>query len=219
MSDFGNKEVFAKNLKKYMDLNNLDRMALAEKTGFSYTSITDWVNANNYPYIDKIEKLADFFGVTKAHLIENVSGRLDSLEKDVVRVPLLGKVPAGMPFEAIEDEYTIDYEEIPTKWTKGNKKYFALKIVGDSMAPEYNDGDSVVFLVSPVCSSGQDCCVRIGGSDATFKRVTIKDNGILLTPLNLDNSTGFLPTFYTKDEVENTPVEILGIAKKHVKYL
>ena len=82
-----------------------------------------------------------------------------------------------------------------------------------------NDGDTVVFLKTPTFYSGQDCCVRINGSDATFKRVTIKEDGIMLTPLNLDNSSRFLPKFYSKEEVETLPVEILGVAKKLVKYL
>ena len=74
-------------------------------------------------------------------------------------------------------------------------------------------------MKTPEFTAGQDCCVRINGADATFKRVTIKENGILLTPLNLDNSTGFLPTLYTKEQVEALPVEILGVAKKQIKFL
>ena len=41
----------------------------------------------------------------------------------------------------------------------------------------------------------------------------------MLTPLNLDNSSMFLPRFYSKEEIETLPVEILGVAKKLVKYL
>lgn len=223
MTDFGNKEILAKNLNKYMNIKGVDRTKVANDLNIKYTTLTDWCKGNNYPHIDKIEMLANYFGVNKSDLIEDISWdkntKLANMEKKVVRVPLLGKIPAGMPIEAIEDEYTIDFEEVPVDWVRGDKEYFALKIVGDSMEPVYKDGDTVVFLKTSDFTSGQDCCVRVNGSDATFKRVTIKDNGIMLTPLNLDNSTGFLPRIYTKEEIVNLPVEILGVAKKLVKYL
>ena len=124
MTELGNKEVLSKNIKKYMELRNVDRMAVVEATGISYNTLSDWINGKNYPYIDKIEILANFFQCNKADLIEDISkdGRLDSMEKNVVRVPLLGKIPAGMPFEAVEDMYTVDFEEVPSDWTKGGKE-------------------------------------------------------------------------------------------------
>ena len=225
MTDMGNREILSKNIKKYMELKGVNRMAVADQTGISYTTLTDWINGNSYPYIDKIDLLAQFFGCKKSDLIEDRTWdnntRLSNMEKDVVRVPLLGKIPAGMPLEAIEDQYTIDYEEVPAKWVKGGNEYFALKITGDSMEPQYNDGDVVVFLRTPDFDfiTGKDCCVRINGSDATFKRVTIKENGIMLSPLNLNNTSGFLPRIYTWKEVQEMPVEIIGVAKKLVKYL
>ena len=223
MEALGNKEVFAKNLNRFLKINDLERKKVASDLDISYTTFCDWCIGKYYPRIDKIELLADYFGVNKSDLIEEMptdhNVRLARMEKNVVRVPLLGKIPAGMPMEAIEDEYTVDFEEVPVDWTKGDKEYFALRITGDSMAPQYNDGDTVVFLKTPTFYSGQDCCVRINGSDATFKRVTVKEDGIVLSPLNLDNSSRFLPTFYSKEDVENLPIEILGVAKKLVKYL
>ena len=225
MTDLGNKEVLSKNIKKYMEINNLSRMAVADATGISYTTLTDWINCTYYPHIDKIELLANFFGCKKSDLIEDViwdnNTRLADMKKDVVRVPLLGKVPAGMPLEMVANQYTIDYEEIPSEWLNGGKEYFALRLTGDSMEPKYSDGDVVVFLKTNdiISVSGKDCCVRINNSDATFKRVTIKENGILLSPLNLENSSGFLPQLFTWEQVEKEPIEIIGVAKKLVKYL
>lgn len=224
MESLGNKEILAKNLTRFMDIKGVDRVKVAEDLGIKYTTLTDWCKGNNYPHIDKIEMLANYFGIQKSDLIEDNSSvdtntRLANMEKHVVRVPLLGKIPAGLPMEAIEEDYTIDFEEVPADWTRGDKKYFALKIVGDSMEPIYKDGDVVVFLKTSDFTSGQDCCVRINGSEATFKRVHIRPDGILLEPLNINNSTGFLPRIYTKEEIESLPIEILGVAKKLVKYL
>ena len=222
MTTLGNKEILAKNLTQLMKDNDLDRVKVAHDLDIKYTTLTDWCRGNSYPHIDKIEMLANYFHVQKSDIIEDNSfpgSKLSRMEKNVVRVPLLGKIPAGMPIEAIGEDYAIDFEEVPAEWTKDSNEYFALKIIGDSMEPTYKEGDTVVFLKTPMCLSGQDCCVRINGSDATFKRVTIREDGILLSPLNMDNSTGFLPKLYTKEDVENLPVEILGVAKKLIKYL
>lgn len=223
MSDLGNKKVFAKNLRKYMSINNIDRNKLCEATGFKYTTLTDWYNGVAYPRIDSIEILSNYFGINKSDLIEdnivNTNIVTTKLDRNVVKVPVLGKIPAGIPFEAIEDTYTVDYEEIPIDWIRGGKKYFALKLFGNSMEPEYKNNDTVIFLKSSIFESGQDCCVKINGFDATFKKVFIKENGLLISPINLDNDSGFLPRLYTDEDIKNLPVEIIGVAKRHIRDL
>lgn len=71
MSALGNKEVFSKNLKYYIEKCGKDRRELAEMWGFPYSTVTEWVNGRKYPRIDKIEVMANFFGITKADLIED----------------------------------------------------------------------------------------------------------------------------------------------------
>ena len=55
MSDLGNKSVFSKNIKKFMEINNVDRYQLADALDVKYTTLTDWINGNSYPRIDKID--------------------------------------------------------------------------------------------------------------------------------------------------------------------
>ena len=71
MSDLGNKEVFAKNLKYYMDITNKTRQDICKALGFKYSTFTDWINGNKYPRIDKIEMLAKYFRIEKSDLIED----------------------------------------------------------------------------------------------------------------------------------------------------
>lgn len=71
MSDLGNREIFSKNLQYYMDLYNKTRMEVAKDNNISYTTLTSWLKGDNYPRIDKIEMLANYFRVNKADLIEN----------------------------------------------------------------------------------------------------------------------------------------------------
>lgn len=70
MSSLGNKVVFSENLKYYIEKSGRDRRELAEIWGFPYSTVTEWVNGKKYPRIDKIEAIANYFGITKADLIE-----------------------------------------------------------------------------------------------------------------------------------------------------
>lgn len=73
MSDLGNREVFAENLSYYMDRLGKDRAMICADLGLKYTTFADWENAKTYPRIDKIEMLANYFGIKKTDLIESRS--------------------------------------------------------------------------------------------------------------------------------------------------
>lgn len=73
-----NKDIFAKNLQYYMNINNKTRRDMCEALDISYYTFSDWVNAKKYPRMDKIELLANYFGILKSDLIE------DKSNKDVV---------------------------------------------------------------------------------------------------------------------------------------
>ena len=153
-------------------------------------------------------------GDVKLEELQFDNAMVTDIETNNIKIPVLGRIPAGIPFEAIEDKYAIDYEEIPKEWLKGGKQYFALKLEGNSMEPEYHDKDIVIFQKTNDCESGQDCCVKINGFDATFKRIKKQENGIMIIPLNENNSTGFSTTFYTNEDIINMPIEIIGIVKQ-----
>lgn len=70
MSSLGNKEIFSKNLKYYIEKSGKDRRELAEIWGFPYSTVTEWINGRKYPRIDRIEIMADYFGILKSDLIE-----------------------------------------------------------------------------------------------------------------------------------------------------
>lgn len=65
-----NKEIFSINLKRLMDQKGISRQDLSNVLGVSYFTISDWVKGKKYPRMDKVEMLADYFGVLKSDLIE-----------------------------------------------------------------------------------------------------------------------------------------------------
>ena len=82
MSDLGNKEIMAKNIKYYMELHGKSRNEICEALGVKYTTFSDWVRGNAYPRIDKIEMLANYFGIEKSDLVEDKSKKLQLTPKD-----------------------------------------------------------------------------------------------------------------------------------------
>lgn len=70
MRDLGNKEIFAKNLRRYIETTGKTQKQLAEIVGVAHSTFNDWATAKKYPRIDKIEILANYFGCLKSDLIE-----------------------------------------------------------------------------------------------------------------------------------------------------
>ena len=70
MSNIGNKAILSRNLKKYIERSGKDRKELAAIWGYPYSTVSEWVNGKKYPRIDRIEVMADYFGILKSDLIE-----------------------------------------------------------------------------------------------------------------------------------------------------
>lgn len=70
MSDLGNKEIMAKNIRHYMGVFNVTQTEICNTLGIKMPTFSDWVNAKTYPRIDKIELMANYFGISKADLVE-----------------------------------------------------------------------------------------------------------------------------------------------------
>ena len=203
MSDLGNKKVFSKNLRKYMDLYQKSRNDICKDLGFAYTTFTSWETGVNYPRIDKIEMMADYFHIEKSDLIEDKTDKPSSPTKGI-RIPVLGRVAAGIPIEAITD--IEDWEEIPQSMAKTGE-YFALKIAGKSMEPRMMDGGVVIVRRQSDVDSGDIAVVLVNGNDATVKQISKSDAGLTLIGWN---PSVYTPRTYNKKECKELPVTILG---------
>ena len=79
MSNIGNKNTMAKNLSYYVDRSGKTKKEIAEAIGVAPSTFNEWTKGNKYPRIDKIEMLANYFGIMKSDLIEE-----KTLENDPV---------------------------------------------------------------------------------------------------------------------------------------
>ena len=106
----------------------------------------------------------------------------------------------------------IDYIDIPKEWTRGDKKFYALKISGDSMFPKYSENDIVIFEQNDdkELYNGKDCAVMINGTESTFKKVLLNEQGIVLQPYN----TAYDIMMYSNEQIEQLPIKVVGIARE-----
>ena len=68
-----NKQIMARNIKRFMDAKGITNQQLCDDLNFKYTTFMDWIKAATYPRIGKIEAMANYFGVQKSDLIEDKS--------------------------------------------------------------------------------------------------------------------------------------------------
>lgn len=188
-------------------LKSMSQQDLAARLSVGQTTISAWERGTREPDYQSLSALADIFGVSTDYILGREESALEAIlgkpSPGAIRLPVYGRVPAGVPLEAIED--VIDWEEIPKEWSVGGKTFFATKVKGDSMYPKYIEGDIIIVQVQPDCESGQDCVVYVNGYDATLKRVLkLEDGGIRLAPIN----PSYAPkTYYPGDD----PISIAGI--------
>ena len=207
MSDLGNKEIFAKNLKYYMTINNKNRNDVCRDLDIPYTTFAEWYNGNIYPRIDKIQMLANYFDIKKSDLVENKE-KVDRLGNPVVSIPILGTVKAG--YNYLAQENWIGTVDVEASLVGDGKGYFALKVHGDSMFPVFMEDDIVIVKQQNDFENGDIVVAIINGDEATIKKGKKSDNSILLQPLN----TNYEPLIFTYDQMKTIPVTIVGIVKQ-----
>nr|DAL25794.1 MAG TPA_asm: Repressor protein CI [Caudoviricetes sp.] len=150
---------------------------------------------------DKIEKIAKALSTTPAFLMgwEDKSNRLKG-----VRIPILGRVVAGIPLEAITD--IEGYEEITPKMASLGE-YFALRIKGHSMEPQILDNDVVICKCQSDVESGDIAIILVNGDEATCKQIKKSPEGVTLIGFN---PVVYPPHFYSNKEIAELPVNVIG---------
>lgn len=188
-------EIISENLQYYMNMYSVNNKELSEIVGVSESTVGKWLLKKSTPRMGVIEKLANYFNIQKSDLLEERIASHSNVKpidlSDSINIPVVGRIPAGVPVEAIEN--IIEYIDIPKDWMKGDKQYIGLKVSGDSMYPLLLDGDTVVIQVQPSAETGDVCACYVNGYDATLKRISLTETSITLKPEN----TNYPPMTYT----------------------
>ncbi|WP_337773826.1 XRE family transcriptional regulator [Dialister hominis] len=198
---------FGDNLRKAMEKAEINATELSEKTGISKSTISRYLSGGYIAKQKNLLKLSLALQVEPKFLFSDAVEELDANLK-VYSIPLVGKVVAGTPIDAIEN--ITDYIRV-TNPAAADGSYYALHVTGASMEPEMREGDLVIVHKQDYFDSGDICIVLVNGDEATVKKVIKSDQGITLIGFN---ATVYPPHFYNVRQVEELPVRVIGKVKE-----
>lgn len=192
-------------VKELRKQKHITQEELGKVLDIQKAAISKYENGRAEPSTEVLKKMSAYFGVSIDYLLGNSPAKLSAQKLGRgVRIPVLGRVVAGIPIEAVEE--IIDYEEIP-KSMSATGEFFALQVKGDSMLPTLKDGDVVIVKKQPTVDSGDIAIVLVNGNEATVKEVKESPGGITLIGHNV---AVYTPQFYSNEEIKSLPVEVLG---------
>jgi repressor LexA len=119
---------------------------------------------------------------------------IELIEQESIGIPLLGRIAAGKPIEAIENHDTLDFQSV-----LNDKCLFALEVKGDSMIEEgIFDGDKVICRSTSNAKENDIVVALLHEQEATLKRASFKKPGfVTLIPANAN----LKPMVYSLQEV------------------
>lgn len=216
-------DTFANRLQKAMNLKNMKQVDLVEKTNIDKSLISNYLKGKYKAKQDNLYLLAKILNVSEAWLmgydvpmernsedILNKIGAIPIFDIDVTNIPLLGTVKAG--YDYLAQENIIDYISFKVDGTD-KENYYALNVVGDSMTPLFDDGDTVIVHKQDDFENGDNCVVLINGEEATIKKVYKDNTGIELKAVN----PYYPPRLFSKKDIKDLPVKIIGVVEKSIR--
>ena len=215
-------DTFSNRLKTAMRIRNIKASELSVKTGIAKSSLSEYINGKYEAKQDGVYLLSRALNVNEAWLMgldvpmERISDDLKKIgaiplsEIDTIKIPVLGTVKAG--YNYLAQENIVDYIAFKEDGTD-KENYYALNIVGDSMEPLFDDGDTVIVHKQDDFENGDNCVILINGEEATVKKVYKGNMGLELKAVN----PYYPPRIFTKEEIKSLPIKIIGVVEKSIR--
>lgn len=201
---------FAERLCEALLARNMSAAELSRALGINEGTVSQYKKGLYEPKQKRTQEIARILNVSIAWLMgADIPMRpyefplAVNSNKKSTQIPVLGRVAAGYPIEAVEN--IIDYEEISEEMARSGE-YFALQVKGDSMLPRFTDGDIVIVRKQEDIDSGDIAIMLVNGHEATIKKVQKFEDGINLIPSN----PAYDVMTFTKKEIISLPVVCLG---------
>lgn len=193
---------FQQRLRQTMFFKGIRQKDISDRTGISDSKISSYVTGRYKPNAETLAKIANALGVDAAWLAgEGPDAEPEEFtrgERGFREIPIVGRVAAGAPIFAIENQ-------VDSLMVRDNRSgLFGLRIVGDSMAPRIMDGDLVVVQQQDDAKDG-DIIIALIDDEATCKVIKKSAWGVSLVPFN----SSYAPFVYTEREAEER-MHIIG---------
>lgn len=212
------KEIFAKNIQTLLKMNRINRNEVADYLGVKYTTFCDWAKGRSYPKMEYITKIAEYFKI-KPYALTEENPDFEKAYMDA----LMDKVDIGGDIEI----YMYDEKKsmmlksvisIPLVWIESSKcrEYLGLMLPDNCMEPVYIKNDIIIASHSGYVDEGDYLIRNIKTSKLAFRRLNIKDDQVILYPLNPNNELKDITRYLNKDDFLSK-YEIYGKIKRHIR--
>lgn len=199
------KATFAKNLNRYLQKAGMNTADLASALSVPFSTVADWVHGRRYPRMDKVQAMADYFGILKSDLTEEshpLPSNITPIDfAKYHKIPILGRIAAGLPLYAEQNVEGYTLTEL-----NGGAEYFALRVSGDSMnATRIQDGDLVIVRRQETVDNGEIAVVLVDDECATVKRFYTTGSTVTLVPQSTNPE--HQPQIYNTEKIR---ISVLG---------
>lgn len=209
-NNMDSRDIFIHNLNTIMKDREVSRKELAKGLNIPYTTLTDWCTGRIFPRVEKINMIADYFGIKKSDLLEEIiETEDDSLDDDTVIVDVYSKVFLDAVWCDKTQAFKVSEELIPPELIKNKQSYFGIIMPDNSMDPEFHKNDCLIIREDN--KRGKDglyCVLEKDNDYATIRKLININDGIMVMPLNLNGE--FKPKTYLKGTLEFESLRILG---------
>ena len=174
---------------------------LAEQTGIPKSALQRYATGETVKIpLERLEALAIALGVAPGYLLgweKGISGGKISSERTTVRslerIPIIGAVRAGWEGLAYEETDGSELADI-----RNPESYFYLRVTGDSMAPQINEGELALVHRQSTADSGDIVIAVVNGEEGTIKRYVRQGAAVILQPFN----PKYKPLVLAEDELD-----------------
>ena len=208
--------MFWNNFIKLCAQNNVKPNNVTKQLGLSTATATDW-KKGRIPRDVTLHKLADYFGVSVDYLLRTdepssptVRGNAIILDASKTRsIPVYESVSAG--FGALAHNYVTEYIPMYINSDEEARETICIKVTGDSMSPEIENGDIIQVHKQPSVDSGSVAVVLLDGEEALVKQLIYDEDHIELHSFN----TEYAPLCFAGAELMR--IRVLGLVKNTLK--
>ena len=208
------EEIIQENLMFYREKSGMNQLQFGLALGYREESaqsrISRYETGNRSPSKQTLQKMAKILQVT----VEQLTSRFRNVEPAVLKtgraVPLISWVQAGHWHEPEDHFRPGEGEGEPVPSSTKDENAFALRVIGDSMEPEFREGDIVIVSPNSEPVTGDFVIAKVAG-EVTFKQLHIYLNKLVLKPLN----DAYEPIEIARNE--GVEVRIIGKVVEKVK--
>lgn len=184
---------FSQRMRELRKEKNITLEKLAEMLKTTKATLSRYENGKRIPNVEFVEELTKIFNVSVDYLLGRTNirnsdiltkaGLVEFDKSKTVPIPIIGSVRAGTN-GILAYEEILGVENVEQDVIKDEAKYFFLRVKGDSMYPEIQEGDLVLVRQQSDVESGEIAVVIVNGDEGIVKKVVKKDNAIVLYSIN-----------------------------------